>query len=57
MAKAGIEIVDLTTEEADLEDIFLRLTGSVGAAEEPSFTGSGDPQAETLAVTRSRPSP
>jgi ABC-2 type transport system ATP-binding protein len=56
-ANAGLEIIDLTTEEADLEDVFLRLTGSVCAAEEPSVMGTGDPQAETLAVTRSRPSP
>ncbi len=57
VANAGLEIIDLTTEEADLEDVFLRLTGSVCAAEEPSVMGTGDPQAETLAVTRSRPSP
>jgi ABC-2 type transport system ATP-binding protein len=57
VAKAGLEIADLTTEEADLEDIFLRLTGNVCAADEPTVMRKGDPQAETLAVTRSRPSP
>lgn len=57
VARAGLEIVDLTTEEADLEDVFLRLTGSVCAAEEPTVIGTSDPQAETLAVTRSRPLP
>ncbi|NQU70119.1 MAG: ABC transporter ATP-binding protein [Rhodospirillales bacterium] len=57
VANAGLEIIDLTTEEADLEDVFLRLTGSSCAAEEPPVMGTGDPQAETLAVTRSRPSP
>ena len=57
VAKAGLEIADLTTEEADLEDVFLRLTGSVFAAEEPTLMGKSDPQAETLSVTRSRLSP
>ena len=55
--EAGLEIADLTTEEADLEEIFLRLTGSVCAPAEPNVPGIGDPQAGDLSLTRTRPQP
>jgi len=32
MDQNGVRIADLSTEETDLEDIFLQLTGSAGAA-------------------------
>jgi ABC-2 type transport system ATP-binding protein len=34
LAAAGIGIVDVTTREADLEDIFLQLTGTAPVATE-----------------------
>ena len=39
---AGLEIVDLTTEEADLEDIFLQLT------RDPPVAPAGDRRAAEL---------
>jgi ABC-2 type transport system ATP-binding protein len=38
---AGLEIVDLTTEEADLEDIFLQLTREPVDAPEPGMRVAG----------------
>jgi ABC-2 type transport system ATP-binding protein len=38
---AGLEIVDLTTEEADLEDIFLQLTREPVDASEPGMRAAG----------------
>ena len=40
---AGLEIVDLTTEEADLEDIFLQLTRSAPAPDEDQRQATGRP--------------
>jgi len=63
VAEAGLAIVDLTTEEADLEDIFLALTREDGAARrgppapEPPARLVADREAETVARTRSKPLP
>jgi len=59
---AGLEIADLSTEEGDLEDIFLQLTGLGGNGERTQDDGGGRPgaddvQAESVAVTRTRPNP
>ena len=54
---AGLEIADLTTEEADLEAIFLRLTRSGGAEDETGGRGAADPQAGPLSLSRTRPAP
>lgn len=51
LASAGLHVRDLSTQEADLEDIFLRLTGNDGEAPSPP----PDPLSET--VTRSPPNP
>ncbi len=53
---AGLEIADLTTEEADLEAIFLRLTQSDGEGE-AGGRGADDPQAGPLSLSRTRPAP
>ena len=56
--EAGLEIADLTTEEADLEAIFLRLTKSDANGDgELGVRGVSDPQAGPLAVSRTRPAP
>ena len=55
---AGLEIADLTTEEADLEAIFLRLTrADTDGAGETGGRGADDPQAGPLALSRTRPAP
>ena len=55
---AGLEIADLTTEEADLEAIFLRLTQSGADGEgETGVRGGDDPQAGPLSLSRTRPAP
>jgi ABC-2 type transport system ATP-binding protein len=54
---AGLEIADLTTEEADLEAIFLRLTQAVDDAGEFGHRSVGDPQAGPLSEARTRPAP
>ncbi len=55
---AGLEVADLTTEEADLEAIFLRLTRSGADGEgETGGRGADDPQAGPLALARTRPAP
>jgi ABC-2 type transport system ATP-binding protein len=56
--EAGLEIADLTTEEADLEAIFLRLTQSDSNGDsELGIRDVGDPQAGPLSVSRTRPAP
>ena len=56
--EAGLEIADLTTEEADLEAIFLRLTQSDATGEGAAGArGIDDPQAGPLALARTRPAP
>ena len=55
---AGLDIADLTTEEADLEAIFLRLTQSGANGEgETGARGDDDPQAGPLSLSRTRPAP
>ena len=55
---AGLEIADLTTEEADLEAIFLRLTQSDADGEgDTGVRGGDDPQAGPLSLSRTRPAP
>ena len=59
---AGLEIADLATEEGDLEDIFLQLTGLDGnggraPGDDGARPGADDVQAETVAVSRTRPNP
>ncbi len=59
---AGLEIADLATEDGDLEDIFLQLTGLDNnregtAGETPDRPGADDVQAETVARSRTRPNP
>ncbi len=41
---AGLTLLDLTTEEADLEAVFLHLTGSENRTDAPAGadTGAGD---------------
>ena len=54
----NLEIADLTTEEADLEAIFLRLTQSAGDGEgETGARGADDLQAGPLSLSRTRPAP
>ena len=56
--EAGLEIIDLSTDEVDLEDIFLRLTRHDGRdGDEPLMRAVADPQAESLARARTRPLP
>ncbi len=55
---AGLEIADPTTEEADLEAIFLRLTRPGALADgEAGGRGADDPRAGSLAMSRTRPAP
>ncbi len=55
---AGLTVIDLSTEEGDLEDVFLALTGiGAGGAEEPGLHRADDPQAETVSRARTRPAP
>jgi ABC-2 type transport system ATP-binding protein len=51
---AGLPIADLSTEEADLEDIFLALTHEGDAA---PHAGALDREAETVSSFRSKPLP
>jgi len=56
--EAGLEIADLTTEEADLEAIFLRLTQSDASGDGAAgIRAVDDPQAGPLALARTRPAP
>ena len=58
VGNAGLEIADLTTEEADLEAIFLRLTQSGADGEgETGVRAGDDPQAGPLSLSRTRPAP
>jgi len=52
---AGLTIADLSTEEADLEDIFLALTQEEAPA--PLHPGEEDREAETVSLFRSKPLP
>ncbi len=55
---AGLEIADLTTEEADLEAIFLRLTQTATDGDGASVArAAADPQAGPLSLSRTRPAP
>ena len=55
---AGLEIADLTTQEADLEAIFMRLTQSGADGEDEAGIRAGDdPQAGPLSLSRTRPAP
>ncbi len=49
---AGLTVADLATEDADLEDVFVRLTGM---DEEESRNAALDPPSEAVAVARSNP--
>lgn len=58
--EAGLSVSDISTEESDLEDIFLELTsGKEHAVEGESGPPSGgaDPQAGEINISRRRPSP
>lgn len=59
LAKSGLQIADLTTKEADLEDIFLRLTREGGVTVPREEVGSApmDFQAGSVAVSRTKPTP
>ncbi len=55
---AGLTVIDLSTEEGDLEDIFLALTGiGAGEPEDPALRRADDPQAETVSRARTKPAP
>jgi ABC-2 type transport system ATP-binding protein len=49
----GMTVADLTTRDADLEDIFVRLTGMEEGA--PHTAGQNDPQAGAAALARTDP--
>ena len=56
--EAGLEVADLTTVETDLEAIFLALTGLRPPLHpEPMARRTDDPEAETVAVSRTWPQP
>jgi ABC-2 type transport system ATP-binding protein len=56
--EAGLTVADLSTQDASLEDIFLTLTGRHGAKDEdPLARRADDPEAEAIAVSRTRPPP
>ena len=56
--EAGLAVADLTTVETDLEAIFLALTGKHSPPhKEPMARRTNDPEAETVAVSRTWPQP
>lgn len=55
MTTAGITVVDLITEESDLEDIFIEITGLEDTA--PAIAGAADREAGAAALARGKPLP
>jgi len=53
MGAENLAIADLVTEESDLEDIFIKITGLDEAA--PRIAGLDDPEAGGAALARGRP--